>query len=169
MLELGAVRELFRYNAWANSRTFDAAAELAPEQYLRDLGSSHPSLRDTLLHIVWAEWLWLQRWRGASPQEVFQASDFPTLGTLRERWSAVEAEQREFLEAVTPERLHSAVRYVNLRGEAWQYPLWRQMCHLVNHSTYHRGQAATLLRQLGARPRPTDFLAFHDELGSTRG
>lgn len=42
----------------------------------------------------------------------------------------------------------------------------RQMYHLVNHSTYHRGQVAAMLRQLGLRPIATDFLVFHDEMES---
>jgi uncharacterized damage-inducible protein DinB len=35
---------------------------------------------------------------------------------------------------------------------------------VVNHSTYHRGQITTLLRQLGAEPAVTDFLVYFDEL-----
>jgi uncharacterized damage-inducible protein DinB len=41
------------------------------------------------------------------------------------------------------------------------------MCHVANHSTYHRGQVATLLRQLGARPVSTDLLVFDDEQTSS--
>jgi uncharacterized damage-inducible protein DinB len=37
------------------------------------------------------------------------------------------------------------------------------MYHLVNHSSYHRGQVTTLLRQLRAQPVATDFLVFEDE------
>jgi uncharacterized damage-inducible protein DinB len=166
MIEVQAVRELYRYNRWANGRTFDAVSTLTPEQFARDLGASHPSLRDTLTHVVWAESIWLQRWTGSSPRTVLQASEFPRPDALRARWAEVEAQQRVFVEAVTPERLASIVRYVNLQGETWQYPLWRQMYHLVNHSTYHRGQVAAMLRQVGARPHATDFLVFQDELES---
>lgn len=166
MIDLRAVRELYRYNRWANSLVFEAVAGLTREAFVKDLGSSYPSVRDTLTHIVWAEWVWLQRWRGTSPQTVFQATDFPLLDALRARWLEVEVEQRAFLEAVTAETLLSIVRYVNLQGQTWEYPLWRQMYHLVNHSGYHRGQITTMLRQLGARPAPTDFLVFHDEMES---
>jgi len=37
------------------------------------------------------------------------------------------------------------------------------MVHVVNHSTYHRGQITTLLRQLGAEPVDTDFLVYYAE------
>jgi len=166
MIDVGVIQEVYRYNHWANGRVFDAVSSLTQEEFARDLGSSHRSVRDTLTHIVWAEWIWLQRWKGTSPQAVFQATNFPHPGALRARWLKVEIEQRAFLEAVTAERLLAVVRYVNLQGQTWQYPLWREMYHVVNHSTYHRGQLTTMLRQLGARPVPTDFLVFHDELES---
>jgi uncharacterized damage-inducible protein DinB len=117
-----------------------------------------------LTHIVWAEWIWLRRWKGTSPQVVFDAEDFPHVGTLRARWVDIEIEQRAFIETMTTESLLGLVQYVNLQGEAWRYPLWRQMYHVVNHSSYHRGQLTTMLRQLAARSIPTDFLVFHDEL-----
>lgn len=143
-------------------RALESASALSTEEFARDLGSSHASVRDTLTHVVWAEWLYLRRWQGTSPQTVFRSADFPRPDDLKARWSEVEAEHRAFVESVTTESLLASVRYVNLRGEARQYPLWRQMYHLVNHSSYHRGQVATLLRQLGARPLATDFLLFQD-------
>jgi uncharacterized damage-inducible protein DinB len=164
MIDPGIVQELYGYNRWANARAFEAASALTQDAFTRDLRSSHPSVRDTLTHIVWAEWLYLRRWRGTSSQTVFRASDFPRQDDLRARWSEVEAEQRAFVESLTAESLLAGVRYLNLKGESWEYPLWRQMYHVVNHSSYHRGQLTTLLRQLGAKPNPSDFLLFHDDL-----
>jgi uncharacterized damage-inducible protein DinB len=163
VIDVRTLQGLYRYNQWANGRVFNAVAHLNADQYTKDLGSSHPSVRDTLLHLVWAEWIWLQRWNGVSPQVVFQAAGFPSADALRGRWSQVETEQRTFLEAVTDERLRTVVSYLNLQGQRWEYPLWRQMLHVVNHSTYHRGQLTTMLRQLGAQPAPTDLLVFDDE------
>ena len=169
MIEKVVVQELYRYNQWANALAFDAASTLGRADFARELRSGHSSIRATLTHIVWAEWLYLRRWQGTSPQTVFQASEFPSQGDLKARWSEVQLEQQAFVESLTAERLLSSVRYVNLQGESWEYPLWRQMFHVVNHSGYHRGQLATLLRQLGARPLPTDFLLFHDRIEASVG
>ena len=166
MIEVGTIRELYGYNRWANARIFEAVRPLTPEQFGRDLGSSYPSVRDTLAHIVWAEWLWLQRWKGTSPRIVFEAADFPRAEALEARWLEVEADQRVFLDGLTRPRLASMVRYVNSLGQPWEYPLWRQMYHLVNHSSYHRGQVTAMMRQLGSRAVSTDFLVFHDDVGS---
>ncbi|HYV42997.1 MAG TPA: DinB family protein [Thermoanaerobaculia bacterium] len=52
--------------------------------------------------------------------------------------------------------------YVNVKGETWPYPLHEMLVHVVNHSTYHRGQVATMLRQLGKTPLSTDYLVLLD-------
>jgi uncharacterized damage-inducible protein DinB len=163
MIDVQVIQGLYRYNAWANGRAIAAVSRLSVEEFVQDLGSSHSSVRDTLLHIVWAEWIWLQRWDGVSRQTVFHGTDFPDLDAVRARWSKVEAAQRSFVEVATNERLLTVVQYLNLTGQTWEYPLWRQMYHVVNHSTYHRGQLTTMLRQLGAQPLPTDLLVFDDE------
>jgi uncharacterized damage-inducible protein DinB len=165
MIDVSGIQGLFRYNSWANNRALEAVLHLSPAEFVRDLGNSHHSVSDTLVHIVWAEWIWLQRWNGVSPQVVFQATDFPSPREVRSRWSELEAGQSTFVAALTNERLQRVVSYVNLEGQPWEYPLWRQMYHVVNHSTYHRGQVATMLRQLGTRPLPTDLLVFDDEQG----
>ena len=77
MMDVADIQELYRYNQWANDRAFEAASGLTLEEFTRDLGNSYPSVRDTLTHIVWAEWIWLQRWKGTSPQHRFDPAEFP--------------------------------------------------------------------------------------------
>jgi uncharacterized damage-inducible protein DinB len=79
-----------------------------------------------------------------------------------EKWSMVENRQRVFVEGLTDARMPEIVTYVNVKGETWSYPLHEMLVHVVNHSTYHRGQVATMLRQLGKTPRSSDYLAYLD-------
>jgi len=154
---------LYDYNRWANARVHDAVAKLTAEQYTRDLSNSFHSVRDTLTHILAAEWIWLKRWHGESPKALLDPADFPNLAALRARRTEVEREQTAFVNNLTDVLLNAPISYLNLKGETWTYPLWQMMQHLVNHSTYHRGQVTTMLRQLGAAPAATDFLLFFDE------
>jgi uncharacterized damage-inducible protein DinB len=158
------------YNRWANGRLLDAAVDLGPEQLERDLSTSHGSVWGTLVHIVWAEWLWLGRWQRTRPAPETDPKLCRDLPTLRSRWEAMEQAQRSFVEQLTDPALAERISYQNRRGETWVYPLGDMLRHVVNHSTYHRGQVMTLLRQLGATPRATDFLVFLDETTpATRG
>lgn len=156
-------RTFYAYNRWANRRVLEAARQLGAGDFIRDLGASHGSIRGTLLHILWGEWLWLQRWRGESPKQVFAPEQFPDVAGLEARWTIVEREQQLFLETLTSEHLNTRLAYENLQGERWEYSLAQMMQHVVNHSCYHRGQVVTLLRQLEQKPPATDFLVFFDD------
>jgi uncharacterized damage-inducible protein DinB len=156
--------ELYSFNAWANHRVLDSCAPLSAELFVRPLGSSFSSVRDTLVHILGAEWIWLERWRGRSPKALLPAEEFSDLAAVRARWAVVEREQLHFVHGVTPLGLERTVEYINLQGQPFAYSLRSQLLHVVNHGSYHRGQVATLLRQLGHSPKPTDFLWYLDVL-----
>jgi uncharacterized damage-inducible protein DinB len=156
------IEYLYEYNRWANARILDAVSKITPEQFARDLQSSHRSVRDTLAHILAAEWIWLERWKGTSPGALLNPTDFPTIESLGTRWAEVEADYAEFINGLTDEVLGEVISYRNTRGEEWAYPLGNMLQHVMNHSTYHRGQVTTLLRQLGAEAQPVDLLVFMD-------
>jgi uncharacterized damage-inducible protein DinB len=162
VIPLATLRELYDYNYWACDRQLDACAVLTREQFLRPLGNSFPSVRDTLVHLLGAEWIWLERWRGRSPRTLLPANEFPSLAAIRDRWQVVEREVRDYLKDLREESLAVPLTYTNIKGETWTYPLWRPLLHLVNHQSYHRGQITTLLRQLGATPAQVDFLYYQD-------
>ena len=66
MIPLATFRELFDFNYWARDRQLAVCRTLTQEQFLRPLGSSYSSLRDTLVHLAGGEWVWLEAWL-ASP------------------------------------------------------------------------------------------------------
>lgn len=161
------LRELYHYNRWAGSRMLDACAAVPDEALGRDLGSSFPSVLATLGHIVSAEWIWLERWRGRSPPGVPADWSLSGLEAIRERSSLVWDDQERFLVTLTGERLRAPVEYRNTRGEGFVAPLYQLMRHVVNHSSYHRGQVVTLLRQLGFPAVATDLVLYHREQAAT--
>jgi uncharacterized damage-inducible protein DinB len=122
------VNELFRYNYWARDRQLQACESLTEEQFLRPLGSSFPSIRDTLSHLVAAEWLWLEWWRGRSPRSLLSSEEFPTLAAVSERWRRVESEMREYLAALSAEALPLPATYVNPSEETWTYTRGARCC-----------------------------------------
>jgi uncharacterized damage-inducible protein DinB len=157
------IRLLYAYNSWANHRTLDSCAGLTSEPFTRDLGSSFRSVRDTLAHIYGAEWIWLERWNGRVPSALPFPSDFPDFDSVRSRWAQHEANLDAFIASLTPTELERIIKYKNTQGAPFEGPLWPMLQHVVNHGSYHRGQIATLLRQLGAKPVSTDLIVFHRE------
>ena len=161
-MELDRMKALMDYNAWANGRLIDAVSKLTTEEYTKDLGSSYRSVRDTLVHVMSGEWVWLMRCKGVSPRTMLPPLDFPTISSLKARWTEIMHQQSEFIDSITEESLRTLITYENFQGEIFTYALWQILQHVVNHSSYHRGQVTTLLRQLNAEPIATDFLVFYD-------
>ena len=154
---------LYAYNRWANACVLRAVGALDPEQLRRDLGTSYGSVLGTIAHIVWGEWRWLARWQGLGGPLGTDPRSCPNLSSLRQQWMVVARAQRAFLRTLDLAALARPMTYENPPGVRWTYPLGEMLRHVVNHSTYHRGQVTTLLRQLRATAVPTDYLVFLDE------
>jgi uncharacterized damage-inducible protein DinB len=162
MRSIEEVAKLLDYNRWANARTLESVAPLPQEELDRKLGGSFPSVRETLVHIYAAEWIWLERWRGTSPKGLPSPDEMKTLDGLKERWAKVEKDRSEFARGLSDQRLGETISYFNLAGEGRKNRLGELFVHVVNHSSYHRGQVATMLRQLERKPLSTDYVLYLD-------
>jgi uncharacterized damage-inducible protein DinB len=162
-MSVAEFRMLFAYDEWANARLLEAVAALSDEQTSRKLESSFPSLLETVSHIAFAEWVWLRRWCGDSPTARPAWAADATLARLAELLREVATQRAAYLAALLETRLDAPLAYRNLKGEEHRHLLADLFRHVVNHSTYHRGQAATLLRQLGAKAPATDYVVFRGE------
>jgi uncharacterized damage-inducible protein DinB len=163
------MRSLYDYNAWANHRSIEAASALSAEQFVKPMGSSFGSVRDTLAHIHGAEWIWLERFQGRSPSSLPDTTQFQDMASLRERWDELEARLLSFVRGLTQADLDRVFEYKTLKFGVYHNPLWQSMQHLVNHGSYHRGQVTTLLRQQGAQPIATDLMHFYRERATAAG
>jgi uncharacterized damage-inducible protein DinB len=158
---------LYEYDRWANNRVLQAASALSAEQFTRNLGGSFRSVQHTLLHIIAGEWGWLAYWKEPSADpafvadllhrrdDLFNPQACPDLAAVQLKWAEVEREQVAFVNDLTNEALHKLLPF-----RSKQVRLAHLMQHLANHSTYHRGQIALMMRQLDVEPLPTDFHIF---------
>ena len=157
------VRLLFDYNDWANRRALEAAGRLSDEQFVKPMGSSFSSLRDTLMHICGGEWVWLERFQGRSPSSIPTHSEVQTAAALAQHWRPQAERLLAFVRALTQSDLDRVFEYQTINFGAYKNPLWQSLQHLANHGTYHRGQVATLVRQSGEKPILTDLMHYYRE------
>ena len=155
---------LYQYNAWANARILNTASQVTAQQFLAPASYSHGGLRGTLVHVLFAEWIWRARWEGISPTEGPIPEDFPTLESLRERWQTEERALMAFVENVDEQKLDGVVHYSRTGGEPRENILWHLMLHLVNHGTQHRSEAAIMLTDFGHSPGDIDFITYLREI-----
>jgi len=157
IVQIGDARILFAYNQWANQRLLAAVRLLPPAQFAQNLGASFGSVQGTVAHILDGEWHWLQFWQQKPRTKRVTPEDFADAGALSNALRDLQAEQIAFINRLTDADLQAPRK---IRDS--QYALGLLIQHMVNHSTYHRGQTSTLLRQLGQTPPATDFRVFLD-------
>jgi uncharacterized damage-inducible protein DinB len=154
---------LYDYGYWANRELFDVISQLTPEQFTQAVAGSHGSIRNTMVHILSAEWGWLSRCGGPERGPALKPGDYPTVESLVETWGKVEGYVREFLSKLKDEDLTRNAEYTNPRGEKRSMPLGELMQHAASHGVHHRGQVALLLRVLGYAPGNFDILFYYSD------
>ncbi|MEW6469615.1 MAG: DinB family protein [Bacteroidota bacterium] len=147
------------YNLWANRRMAERLAALDPELLDAELKSSFPTLRRTVHHIWDAEIVWLSRMEG-------KAWTWPPTARFKSpgitEFTGTSLEFANFTRAKGEDFFHSELRYNDSKGRAWTNKGWEIVMHCMNHSSYHRGQLITLLRELGVNENipSTDLIGF---------
>src|SRR5687768_2095037 len=105
------LQTLVDYHYWARDRVLDAVEPLSSEQFTRDLGNSFPSIRDTVVHLYGADWIWCSRWEGESPDAMPDPNLFADVAAIRAAWGAHEHRVRAVLERFGSLGIHSLVGY----------------------------------------------------------
>ena len=160
------LERLYDYNYWANRKVFPVVSQLSTEQFTQDVAGSYGSVRNTLVHMLSAEWGWLDRCGGAKRGPALKPEDYPDAQTLIDRWNVVEGCVRQFLSTLKDEDLTRVIEFTNPRGEKRSGVIGPLLQHGVIHAVHHRGQVALLLRTLGYAPGNFDVLFYDAEKGA---
>jgi uncharacterized damage-inducible protein DinB len=167
-MTLQELKLLHAFNSWATQKIFDTLAAVPPEVVRADLKASHGSIFGTLTHLVAAEKIWLSRWVGRPDRKMLTPEEAADLPALKKIWEEVGYETARWLGTMTDKRVQETFSMTNVRGETLTPILWQAFQHVVDHSTYHRGQIITLLRQSGITPPATSLILFYRETAKAR-
>jgi uncharacterized damage-inducible protein DinB len=148
---------LFAYDRWANGLVFEACAKLSPQRYVAEPAPGWSSVRATIYHIALVTEGWMRGLVREPFLELPTEEDVPTLEDARLHLERGYRIFDEALPTLTPERLTTPQTFAG-RGRTATLPPWVVLRHIVNHSTYHRGQVASKLKRLGVEQPATDFV-----------
>lgn len=150
------VRALDAYTRWADARVLEA---LPGDAWLKDVGGSFGSLRNTAVHLVSAAGVWVSRWLGR-PAAHLKPEEVESPAALRALAEELARERTAFVARQSDATLAAPFSWSTLDGKAASDPLVELFIQMANHSTYHRGQLAAFLRDLGVKPPSTDYLVW---------
>jgi uncharacterized damage-inducible protein DinB len=153
------LRTMAEYAVWMNAKLIAKASGLSDAERKRDLGAFFKSLHATLDHVNYGDMAWLARLGDGEKPPVRLG------GILDDHWTdlvarraALDATLRGYAETATDASLAATHTYTSsVDGRTRSLPAWVLATHMINHGTHHRGQATTLLKQLGVDPGETDL------------
>ena len=151
------LKTLFDYSYWANAGLRDVLSQVTTEQFTKRVAGSYGSIRNTMVHMLSAEWGWLERCGGAARGPALKVDDYPTVTSVFDRWQYVETRVREFLSILRDEDLERVVEFAIGGGPRQSMPLGQLLHHAAIHGVHHRGQVALLLRAVGHVPGNFDI------------
>ena len=153
------------YNAWANSRLYDAACALSEEDYRSDQGAAFSSLHGTLNHMFVADVIWLARFRDQpNPPWKLDHIAHDRRRDLRARREALDRDIIGFAGALTEQQMAAEFSYRTVTDNAVvTQPLSQALAHFFNHQTHHRGQCHMMLTRLAGTAPPLDLIYFQRE------
>jgi uncharacterized damage-inducible protein DinB len=155
---------LYAYNRWADERISSSCRELETADYMREVVPGWASLHSTILHIAAATHVWARRFEGERNVPLLTEAEVPNLDAARELLADAQGRIERIIASTGPDGLAAIRTFYNAKGEPRSMPFWAALRHVVNHATYHRGQAASKLKRLGIEPPVTDLLFWAHEL-----
>ncbi|MDB5389583.1 MAG: hypothetical protein JWM11_5229 [Planctomycetaceae bacterium] len=147
---------LFEYDRWANSKVFDACRKLTAEQFVAEPVPGWSSVRSTVYHIAMATEFNLRSFGGGSDDPFPAETDLATVDDVAQLLERSYRRFEELRPTLTVEWLN-ALLTLHAIGRSFTLPRWAILRHIVNHSSYHRGQIASKLKRFGIEQSITDF------------
>ena len=162
MTPVAHYRMFGRYNAWANSRLYDATARLSAEQYRADRGAFFKSVHGTLNHLLVTDRIWMQRFTGEgdAPNRL-NAILFESFDDLRAARAVEDRRIVDFVDGLDDGRIAGTIKYRRVSSpEEFEQQLAPALAHWFNHQTHHRGHVHALLTGLVGEAPELDLLFF---------
>jgi uncharacterized damage-inducible protein DinB len=153
---------LFAFNRWANDKMLEACRKLTPEQYNAEPVPGWPPVRTTVWHIAIVTDAWLRAVAGDPDDSIPAETDVKTPDDAARILERAYRTLDKLLPTLTPEMLNSP-RTFSRRGRTTELPPWVVLRHVVNHTTYHRGQVASKLKRFNVQQAETDLVYYARE------
>jgi len=152
-------KKMFIYNYWANKRVWQHVIALSEEQFTRPCDYSMGSVREQVIHQLFAEELWLTRVRDDG--QAMEKRRFISRVSIASHWKTVEQAWISYLDSLTDDDLDTEISFKSLTYEkTFQNPRWEGLMQTLNHSTDHRAQTLSRIHQVGGDTSEQDFIFY---------
>jgi uncharacterized damage-inducible protein DinB len=153
-----AFRHFYNYHFSENRSTWDKyITSLSDEQFTQNVGYSHGSVRNQVVHLMSVDDTWFSGLRGVEIPDSLDPATFVDRNRIRAHWDAVEQRMRDYLADLRDDMLFDKPF---AEGEDKDLILWQVLLQVANHGTDHRAQLLRLLNDLGVKTVSQDYIFY---------
>ena len=155
-------RELFIYNHTVRQNYIDTFKKtLTWEQMIKNHETGWLSLKDTLLHIIWAEDSWINySIQGLEdPHRPFPYSKYNSWKDIEDYNSNVISKVDNYLSSLTVDSLFKPVSRLNKDGIRRTAIAKDVLIHVFTEELHHRGEIIAILWQMDMQPPDLGWLS----------
>jgi uncharacterized damage-inducible protein DinB len=158
-MNASAFRHFYEYHFSENRKIWDGyIASLTYEQFKQDVGYSHGSIREQIIHLMSVDEVWFSELQGIDPSESLPTVNFDDREIIRTHWDRVEQSMRNYLAKLQDDSLFD--KPIKEPEEDKDIIVWQVLLHVVNHGTDHRAQLLKLLNDLGMKTTSQDYIFY---------
>ncbi|MGJ3194675.1 DinB family protein [Peribacillus frigoritolerans] len=155
------VLEMYNYHAWANGVIIDRLNELPEHVYHKEIQSGFSSVSKVLSHIYLTDYVWFDIISGISMDEAMASSselkeevEKKSIEEMKKTFMDLYERNKAILSTVDMEKV---MVVDNPYAGSLETTISESVLHVVTHGSYHRGNIATMLRQMGHTSVMQDF------------
>jgi uncharacterized damage-inducible protein DinB len=153
-----AFRHFYEYHFTENRKIWDSyVTQLSDEQFTQDVGYSHGSVRNQIVHLMSVDDTWFSALRGVKIPEPLDPAHFDDRKIIRAQLDNVEQNMRDYLARLRDDMLFEKPF---AEGEDKDLILWQVLLHVANHGTDHRAQILRLINDLGVETTSQDYIFY---------
>jgi len=157
-MNANAFRHFYDYHFSENRNMWDSTiTPLSPEQFTRETGYSHGSVRNQVVHLMSVDNAWFSGLRGVEKPKKYNPAGVDDRKAIRAHWDGVEQDMRAYLAKLRDEMLFEKPFK---DGEDKDLILWQVLLQVVNHGTDHRAQILRLLNDMGVKTVSQDYIFY---------
>jgi uncharacterized damage-inducible protein DinB len=157
-MNANAFRHFYEYHFAENRKIWDTyITSLSLEQFTQNEDYSHGSIRNQIVHLMSVDDTWFSGLRGIAIPESLNPINFDDRKIIRSHWDNIEQNMRAYLAKLRDDMLFEKP-FVD--GEDKDLILWQVLLHVVNHGTDHRAQLLKLLKDIGIKTGPQDYIFY---------
>ena len=151
---------LMDHMEWADARIWAAVQALPADR------AAASDLRERLFHVHLVQQIYLALWRKQPLAAIPALAEYPDLAAVQGWGRSYYAEARALVAAATeaqfaePVRVPFSERLAPPGGSVTHATLAETVLQVALHTTHHRGQLATRMRDLGSQAPLTDYVVW---------